>query len=194
MKLGSFEVESKEKIEKFEIYGELEIVKGQERGKEYLYPQFYDLVAKKITEGKEEPYIPDGVYWNGEIASVEDMIGNYLADLIRYGTTYKKVYLCVVLQKLVDSYHLPDDNVITVNNLLVPRWILMGDMLQLYELEMVTNKYIYYVFCDDALIMLDQKHDLVSGNYFASVGYGDSVDKIKTGEEALLWGTFSEAV
>ncbi len=188
-----FVVEEKHYI----IYGTYVIEKGTcynldgSRGFHW-YPEFYDLTAKYVEDGMETNFEPEGVSWNGHEYNVADMIQDFLAKQIQHSTLYTTFYLEEGLQNLVDSYH--QDIVITVNDLDIPKRILSNDMYNLFELELVTSEYIYYV-CEDIYLMLStDSHRVVSDNYFAEVGLCQSVQNIVAGrnEEILLWGELPE--
>lgn len=192
-RLAGFVVEEKCYI----IYGTYVIEKGTccnldgSRGF-YGYPEFYDLIAKHVEDGIETDFEPEGVSCNGHKYDVADMIQDFLAKQIQHSTLYTAVYLEEGLQNLVDSYH--KDIVITVNDLDIPKRILSNDMYNLFELELVTSEYIYYV-CENICLMLStDSHRVVSDNYFAEVGFHQSVQNIVAGrnEEILLWGKLPE--
>lgn len=186
-KLAVFDVMELKKT--FSIYGDYKISTCKDCDKaEYKYPEFYDLTAKQSVEGLETDYQPAGETWHGRKYDVEDMIREFLEALIRNATGYSKIYLDPVLQEIVDWY-LADDNIaVTVDNLKIPKRILATGMYYEFELALVTDEFIYYEFYDE-LIMLDAKtHEIVSDNYFASVGYDDSIENITSGKETLIYG------
>lgn len=185
--LAVFDVE--ELKSRFSIYGTCEIVTGKDcDGRGYKYPEFYELTAKQNVNGLETDYQPAGETWTGRKYDVEDMIRSFMEALIRNANGYIRIYLDPVLQEIVD-YYLADDNIaVTVNNLKIPKRIIATSMYYEFELALVTDEFIYYEFYDE-LIMLDAKtHEIVSDNYFASVGYGDSIENIASGEETLIYG------
>lgn len=58
----------------------------------------------------------------------------------------------------------------------------------MYELTLVTNKYIYYN-CEDLILMFDfDTRTICSDNYFAEEGYWSSVENIKNKKETWYWG------
>lgn len=180
--------------EKFNIYGNYDVETGyaySDSGKiEYKYPEFYNITATRITDGKEESYTPTGTTWAGRKYVVNDMIESVISALIMGNTLFTKIYLDNGLQEILDSYMRDDNIAITVNGLKIPKVILGRHLYDLYQLTLVTDTFIYYYSDeDDAMLMLrTEDHSIVSDNYFAEVGYTDSIENVKSGKETLLWG------
>ena len=177
----------------FNIYGEYEIETGASvdmASREcqlvhYKYPNFYNMVATKVVDGKEESYCPSGESWTGEKYTASDMAGFLISALIVGDMGYEKIYLEEGLQELVDDY--TKDVVVTVDGKDIPRKILTNDMFSLYQLNLVTDLYFYYG-CDDSMVMYDiSEHSVISDNYFAEYGYMESLEHIACQEETLLW-------
>lgn len=186
--LAVFEVTMNGSPKRFSIYGDYEVETGQDyNNKDYNYPEFYDLVAKSVENGKETDYQPTGTTWAGRKYVVADMIQSYIASLIHGGTLYNKIYLDDGLQKLVDFYNTEEKIATTVNGVNIPKWILDNSM-NIYELILVTNEFIYYCFYDEYYMLRTSNHEVVSDNYFAEVGYMESIENIAKGTEELIWG------
>lgn len=148
-------------------------------------PEFEDLRAEILADGKYAGYTPDGHTWAGRKFEVEDMISDCLANLIRCCGIYTILYMDEGLADFASAYH--EDIVLTVNNLKIPRRIMSTQLMHVFELVLITSQFIYYVH-DDQMIMLDtDTHGLVSDNYFAEVGYTDSLENIENGKEKLIW-------
>ena len=184
--LAIFEVVIEGKKEKFSIYGEYEVETGKDcSNNEYIFPQFYSVSAKRVVDKTEMDYMPPGETWAGRKYTPEDMIQGFMASMIRKCSIYTNIYLDAKLQEIVAFY---DESALTVNGLDIPKRILDESMYCLYELTLVTQEFIYYIYDDSCLMLCTKNHEVVSDNYFASVGYWDSVEDIKTGKETLLWG------
>lgn len=172
----------------FEIYGNYSIEENEDmNSKEYHYPEFSDLTAYEIKDGKPEAFEPDGYSWGGRKYDVSDMIGCALAAMIMHSSEYSVEYLLDGLKSLVSEY--TGDVVLTADGIEIPRRVLSADMWTVYELTLVTNEYIYYVSYDTFLMLDAKTHKIVSDNFFAESGYNDSCENIKTGKETLVWGT-----
>ena len=69
----------------------------------------------------------------------------------------------------------------------IPNIILHNDMYLVYELLLVTDKYIYYAY-DDLTLVLDIKdRTLISDNSFACDGLLETLENIRSGEEKALY-------
>ena len=189
--LAIFEVEGN----KYNIYGNYEIENDTDyMGNPYMYPEFSELSAKQIVDGKEVDFKPTGCTWTGRGYVVEDMISDFLAKEILDSKFYKTNYIESGLQKIIDYYH-REDNIVTIRNgLRIPKYILSNEMFGIYELTLVTNEYIYYMYADRVLMFSTDTHEVVSDNYFAEVGYWDSIQNIDNNTETLIWGELPEAV
>jgi hypothetical protein len=187
---------AKEINEKFDIYGKYEIEVGKEfdffsevpKLIEFKYPTFLDVTAKIYKGNIKEDYSPKGESWAGQKYDASDMMEFFIAALIRGDKTYEKIYLNEDIENLINSYMSEEEIAITINNKNIYKRILPKNMYSLYQLMLVTNEFIYYGQ-EDSVIMLDiNTRTIVSDNYFAEVGYFDSVENIKSGKETLLWG------
>ena len=179
------EVSSKELGSKFVIYGNYEIERDYEN---YKYPEFDDLIAQKEQDGSFTEYHPKGTNWYGTKFTVEDMILDVLACDSRGGDTYNIIYIEKGLTDLLEEYK---SNIIQITETMtLPKHILGID--DVYELMHVTDKYIYYAH-DEAILMLSiEDHSIISDNYFAEVGWYDSMQAVVAGNEKLLYGEIPE--
>lgn len=153
----------------------------------YKYPEFTDITTTKIT-GVEQTYIPAGQSWAGIRYTPVDVLEFFISALIRADETYSKTYLEEGLQKFVDEYLKESEIAVTVNGKPVPKRILVKDMYQLYQLALVTDTNIYYVYEDAVFMLSTEDHSVISDNYFAEVGYFESIENIQSGKETCLWG------
>lgn len=185
-RLVKFQIKINQTLATFNIYGTYTVSMN---GK-HPYPEFNGLTATIEVGTAEEPYIPDTKNWHGESYNVEDMIQDHIASLIQQRTSYNTLYLDDGLKDLVDVYTKDENIILTVKDLKIPKYVLSSNMYDIYELTMITDKYIYYVHDDQALMLDTNTHEIISDNYFASVGYMDSIELITKGsnEEILLWG------
>lgn len=176
---------------KFVISGTYEICENQDYNlEEYKYPEFSELEAQNLVESELTDFTPEGETWTGRKYEVSDMIQSVMAHLILNSKVYQIEYLDDGLKDIIDEYH--KDIALNINELDIPRKILYLDMYNLFELTLVTNEYIYYSCYDQMLMFRTDTHEIVSDNYFASVGFDDSCKNVKTGKEVLLWGTIQQ--
>lgn len=187
-KLAVFEAEGHEYP--YEIYGVYEIceVKGPDKK---ICPtlEFEQLVAKQVREGDNVPYVPDGHSWSGHKYDEMDMICGLLTDMTVGGTVYKPIYLEEGLQKVVDFY--TNDASLQVQGKPVSSMILYAGT-DVYELLLATDEYLYYGRDDEFRMYTTLGRELVADNYFAEVGFDDSLENIKNGSETLLFGELPE--
>lgn len=157
------------------------------------YPEFKNLRATKIVNGKEIPYTPTGSLWSHRF-QVNDMINSALATVI-WGATenvYRTIFLHKGLQEFVDDFRSEENYVLSASGLKIYKYILSSDLTIQYQLNLVTDKYIYYSNEDLVYALSTSNHDLLSDNEYADMGYWESVDAIKDGTEKLLWGELPE--
>ena len=134
----------------------------------YPYCEFSNITVTKIVDGKEIKFEPNGYRWNGTKYCAESMLEYLISALIRKDSTFEVCNLNEELGDVVEWYQ--------------------------FELSLVTDKYIYYLRDDLVLMLSAETHEIISDNYFADVGFWESVESIRNndGEESLLWGTIPE--
>lgn len=186
--------------ETFNVYGEYNIETGKEVNIlsenmefiEFKYPEFYYISATRVVNKKEESYSPKGESWVGRKYTAEDMIQFLISALIKGDESYTKLYLDSGLEKIIAEYRKESEIAITVDDKDIPKRILTNDMNYLYQLMLVTDEFIYYSHENGMYMLSTDTHQVVSDNYFAEVGFWDSVENVKNGEEKLLWGKLPE--
>ena len=185
MKLASFKVEGIT----YSVYGTVEMEKGKNLDmEEYPYPEFYDTKAVIHKGEKEIPFSPSGTTWNGDHYDATSMITDFLLHEMIGSTRYETVYIESSLQEFLSFYK----TFVEIDEIKFQNRILSHDMYEIYDLSLVTNDYTYYMSCDQVLMLSTENRTIVSDNYFAEVGFWDSVENIKEGKETLLWGTLPE--
>lgn len=152
--------------------------------------EFYDV---RITEVKAEGdviFVPKGYTWSGAKIDVEYAICDVIARYSRMEHGFEMLYQNDIIQSFVDQLR---KETVKTEDLELPKMIVYGSFLNVYELYLVTDKYTYYS-SEDLYVMLEtDSREVIADNYFAEVGYADSVDAIRKGEEKMLWYWDSEA-
>ena len=188
-KICTFEIEIQGKMERFSIYGKYTIETGKDDSLcDYKYLEFEDIVATKAVGMKEVFYEPTGVSWAGSKYDASDMCGAFISNLTFSSNQYTKVYIQPDLEEMVGEY-LTDE--IEVGNLSIPRRVLSCNM-RAYTLLLATDSFLYYGDGEDLIMLATEDRRIVSDNYFAEVGFWQSVEAIETGEEKHLWGDLPE--
>ena len=178
---GSYEIETVEEID-LQATGNNKI--------KIKHPEFYNIRITKLVNEKEEDYLPSGSSWTGRKYDALDVLNSFIAALIRGDEAYTKIFVDEGLQEVVEYY--TTESAVTAKGKTIPARIFDSSLIYSYQLLMVTDTFIYY--CDDdSIIMLNtEDHTIVSDNYFAEVGYNDSVENIRGGSETLIWGELPE--
>lgn len=182
----------------FSFFGNFTIETGNEKGNRtwvhYPYCEFSNITVTKIVDGREIKYEPNGYRWNGTKYCAESMLEYLISALIRKDSTFEVCSLNKELGDVVEWYHKPENTVFDCNENPVPRLILGNDLYEEFELSLVTDKYSYYLRDDQLLMISTETHEIISDNYFAEVGFWESIASIRNndGEESLLWGTIPE--
>ena len=160
----------------------------------FPYPAFEHLHVTQVSEGKETPYEPQGTRPSDAPKIFKAIATRALATEIM-GTTaemFQMLFLDEGLRKFVDHFRSEENYVLCISGLPIYRYIVSENLRECWELNMVTDAFIYYsqygMF--DVLGTLD--HRLVSDNEFADNCYLDSVENIRNGTEKLLWGKIPE--
>lgn len=159
----------------------------------FKYPEFDDLQATRVVDGKEIPYTPAGSAWNHKF-QVDDMINSALAAAI-WGATkniYQILFLHKDLQEFIDGFRSEENCVLSASGLKIYKYILSSDLSMQYQLDLVTDQYIYYSNESLVYVFNTSDHNLLSDNEYADISYWNSVDAVKNGTEKLLWGELPE--
>lgn len=159
----------------------------------FQYPEFDDLRATRVVDGKEIPYTPAGSAWSHKF-QVDDMINSALATAI-WGAeknVYRILFLHKGLQEFIDGFRSEENYVLSASGLKIYKYILSSDLSIQYQLDLVTDQYIYY--SNESLVhaFSTSEHNLLSDNEYADISYWNSVDAVKNGTEKLLWGELPE--
>ncbi len=183
MRLASFNVQMKGRRELFHIDGEVTLENMTDT---HTYPEFSNLSATIEIDGNEKLYEPTGRNFVGHSFTVEDMITGFVESLIMDDQQYEKVFLIDKLQQLVDSYRA---EMITLEGKpSAPRYILGCNMFTVYQLIFATDKFIYYNDGGDCYLMYDtEAHTVIAENYFAELGFDDSLENIGNGTEVCIY-------
>ena len=176
------------KEREFEIYGNVTIETNEDIVNEssYPYPEFNELTAKEILkDGKSVEYVPTGHTFTGHQIDEYNMIMDVLSTLMFSPNKYKVSYMHEELHNLLNAY--TDKILLTHQEKGIPERILRGGFSAPFYLELMTDKFIYYTY-DEACVMLDtNSREVISDNYFASVGYFKSLEAIEAREETKIW-------
>lgn len=159
----------------------------------FQYPEFEGLQATQVVNGKEIPYAPAGSAWNHKF-QVDDMINSALATAI-WGATesvYRTLFLHKGLQEFIDGFRSEENCVLSAFGLKIYKYILSSNLSMQYQLDLVTDQYIYYSNESLVYAFSTSDHNLLSDNEYADISYWNSVDAIKNGTEKLLWGELPE--
>ena len=142
------------------------------------------MTAEIIEGNKKSNFVPGGVKWSGDKYDVEDMITDLLFKSIIGNKDYHILYLDEALKQLVEIYRMEK---ISLEEIELPFRVLGKDMYEIFELTLVTDKFIYYGCGEDMLMFDTDGLDIISDNYFAVAGFYDSCENIKNGKEKHLW-------
>lgn len=169
-------------VKRYAIYGEC-IMKTRKdsEGQLYPYPEFKDLSATEIANGKEIPYKPDTALFGGNVSI---MIGDFILKMMLYNKeSYRLWYICPEIKDLITAYRL---SVLNIKLETFQKRILSRNM-RLYELCLVTDKCTYYVSDGSILAFTTKTRLLLADNYVAEDKFWTSLDNIESGTETLLW-------
>ncbi len=153
------------------------------------YPEFSNIKAEIFRDGNYEDYSPKGCSWAGHRFTAEDIIMDVLACICRGGSSYQILYLDGDLEALIVKYQ--EEMVPIEESLKLPKRILGKDG-DVYELLNVTEQYIYYTHDDHTIMLSLRTREVISDNYFAEVGWNNSMEAVINGKERMLYGELPE--
>ena len=150
--------------------------------------EFDELEIFEVKEGKKEIFKPKGHTFSGNKLDCQDAIGDVIARYSRNEQGLTILYMHNDIKNFVDEYK---KEFITVENREIPYKVLHGSFPSVYNLLLITDFYTYYISEDDECLMLDTATgEVISDNYFASVGYEQSLESIEEGGERKIFHAF----
>lgn len=163
-------------------------------GLPFYYPEFEDLRAVKVIDGKEILYTPVEVAWNGHKFDVTDMIRGALAVTITDDMRgiYETLYLEEGLREFVDQFHTEDRVALEIDGVKIYKYIWLSTRCSPFKLDLVTDSYIFYTNGEELLQYGTADRSLEADGEFAEMGYWEVVKEIRSGTETLLWGEIPE--
>ena len=173
---------------RFRFYGEVEI-EAEENSLD-----FSDLTIFEVVNEVEKPFQITATTWVGTTLNEEDALADVISCWTRCEAGFEVFSVAEKIQLFCDKYRFIT---LVVGKRNIPYKIVYGTFLEEYDLELVTDKYTYYVRgCDQLLMLHTDTGEVISDNYFAECGLTDSLSAVETGEdEKLLYvreGVFEE--
>ena len=107
-------------------------------------------------------------------------------------SVYRTLFLHKGLQEFIDGFRSEENCVLSASGLKIYKYILSSDLSMQYQLNLVTDQYIYYSNENLVYVFSTSDHNLLSDNEYADISYWNSVDAVKNGTEKLLWGELPE--
>lgn len=145
--------------------------------------EFEDLRITEQTADGTSVFEPHGTTWAGAKIDEEYAICDVLARFTRKEQGFEMPYQNDVTRKFTDKFC----DTVNAGAYELPKKIVYGSLLSEYTLFLVTDKYTYYNSEDQFLMLVTDSREVASDNYFAEVGYADSVAAIRGGSEKMLW-------
>lgn len=137
----------------------------------------------EIVGGKENPFVPKRKVFSKERFTFEEVMLDILQRITRNETgAFEVVYMCDTVKRFVLPFE-EKANTSLVRH--IPFRILFDN--RLLELQFATDKFLYY---DDRLAMpvmiRTSDGSVVSNDEFAEIGFYQSLEAIKSGEEKQM--------
>ena len=154
----------------------------QEKNSTCPYPAVIHLTACTSTGSERSVYKPKGQTFSGIRYKEKDMFYSVLSAMMSGDPKVKVTYLQEELQVYIDAIV---NHCVLLDGKKYPDVIRYGLGFELYERNLVTDKYAYYLDGDRLLMLNDGA--VVSDNYFAEDGFNQSIKHIADGSEKLLW-------
>lgn len=134
-----------------------------------------------------KPYVPEGVHWNGMEETIETMLCRFLTEQEIGINTCESIYICKYLQDWISSFNVTSNTVFLNGHTFVKKYVHLLDEM-IYTLDIVTDKYVYYVGNETLRVFDFSSKQLLADNEFALISYTDSVENIRRNKEKLLYG------
>lgn len=150
------------------------------------YLDFSDIEMYEIKEGTQTPYEPVATAWaTGRKLTVYDATDDVINRMVRNQTEdFEVLYVREDIKEFVDNYR--KNKALVFAEREIPYRIINNKYISAYELHLATDSFLYYMNCDEMIMLRTASGELVSDNYFAEVGYYESLEAIEKGEEKKL--------
>lgn len=180
----AFPVEGERK--QFRFDGQVERKPLPLYGKDTFTLKFENVEVFEFKEGTYKPFEITAESWMGQQLDEDDALADIISRYTRNETDFEALYVHDIIHEFINSWI--SEEIVSENGRKIPDGIVGDFRFNIFGLLLVTDKYCYYAADEHDVIMLDTASGhLVSDNYFASVGFYDSLDAIKTGEETLIY-------
>ena len=148
---------------------------------------FTKIGVFEVCEGVAKPFQIRATTWQGAELTAYDAIGDVLSQYTRGDMSMEALYLHPVLKTYLDQVK---KDCIHVGEISIPKKISYGSFLELYELFYATDQYLFYTASGNSYVMLvtDTRGEIAS-EYFAEVGFMDSVENVAAGREILYFSS-----
>ncbi len=183
-KIMRFSILNEDNQRVFELHGDYEIMpmKNSIENRNYKAIDFRDISAVEIVNGKAIEYKPTSHTFAGTPLTVYDIAEDVIRRVIFRDKTCQLEECCKDLQQLFEEY-MTDS--IEIGNDAYAKYVLVDD--DLYFLCLVTEKYVFYSNYESMILLDASNGSLISDNYFAEVGFEDTLEEIKSGKQNALW-------
>jgi len=171
-------------IRHFEIYGDIKETILDFADNRYL--DFADIEMYEIKDKEKVPYEPVGTTWaTGQRLTVYDATSDVVDRIVRNQTKdFEVLYIREDIKEFVDNYR--KDIALVFAEREIPYRIIKNNYINTYELHLATEDFLYYINNDEMIMLRTASGEPVSDNYFAEVGYYESLENIENGEEKKL--------
>ena len=176
----------------FRFDGQIERIPLHLLEKEKVTMEFEDVKILEFINGSYEPFMITNKTWTGYQIDEDDAFADVLSRYSRNVSGFEALYVHDSIRAVLEKLETGD--IIAENGRNIPKEVINGFFVgssgsfDILGLLLVTDKYTYYAVDENDAIMLDTATgELISDNYFASVGLYDSLEAIKTGEETLIY-------
>lgn len=166
--------------EQYRVYGEFEfkdikVIAPNEIERTVSLPEFRDLKAVRVKNGKEIAYKP--------AESVLKFLNSYLTALLLDNKEYIPLYVRgELLQE--NEYTLKDIFVCEYKDFQVPKFMYLDG--EMYTLYLCTDSHIFY-WLDDVTLCYGWDKRLQTEGLIADEVLKESLENLKSGKEKLIW-------
>lgn len=153
-------------------------------------PEFYNVIIRKVTDGKEKAWRSKSVTFSGHKMTNIDCAEQALASIICNDNDVEVIYLDAEVETLVRQYI--EKTAFEFQGRKISKYH-YNATLGACKLYLATDKFLYYEkYGASIMLSTDDGHAVSDNTFFSEIGLEESFRAIEDGKEKILYGEIPE--
>lgn len=153
-------------------------------------PEFYDVVIKKVIDGKETDFESKVVTFSGHKMTNIDCAEQVFASIVCSDGNTEVIYLDPDVKALVDQY--TEKIALESGGRKIAEYYYSA-VIGTCKLYFATDKFLYYErYGESVMLSTEDGHIVADNSAFAEMGLWERFKNVEAGKEKLLYGEIPE--